>query len=154
LLAKAGTTTWQTLSIPAQHGHQAFHLTFDGTGRFTYERVLQEGLVERVICDGKTLVHLYPELGLGARRRMSRLHRAELIRLVPWIPPAAEDLAHGADVKCLDARTIAVVPHKKSNSKESEEAATGYTLHLILAVDGKLIERRFIETPSNKTRLR
>src|SRR5207247_8378607 len=106
----AASASWQTLSVPARHGRQAFRLTFDGTRRFTYERVLEEGLLERVVCDGNTLLHLYPELGLGARRTMSRFHRAELTRLIPWISPAPDDLAHGADVKCIDARTIAVVP--------------------------------------------
>ena len=46
-------------------------------GQFVYERTLAFGLVETVVCDGKTILHLYPEIGLGSRRPMSRFHRAE-----------------------------------------------------------------------------
>ena len=36
---------------------------------------------------GQTLLHLYPDLGIGARRTVSRFHRADFARLVPWALP-------------------------------------------------------------------
>ena len=51
-------------------------ITFDGSGRHVCERTLPLGLRERAICDGQNLWHLYPELAIGARRTVSRFHRA------------------------------------------------------------------------------
>ena len=85
-------------------------VAFDGTGRYRYERTTSAGLREQVVCDGTSLWHLYPELGIGARRTLSRFHRRDFARLVPWALPPAEDLAHGADLVSVDERTVAIVP--------------------------------------------
>src|SRR5262249_11844481 len=111
LLAKARTPGWQALTVPAEAGQPAYTILFDGRGRYTYERDLPTGLHERVVCDGKTLLHLYPELGLAARRTVSRFHRADFQALVPWALPSAEDLAHGMDLKAIGERTVALVLH-------------------------------------------
>jgi tetratricopeptide (TPR) repeat protein len=86
-------------------------VAFDGTGRFRYERTTSAGLREQVVCDGTSLWHLYPELGIGARRAVSRFHRQDFARLVPWALPPVEDLARGADLVSIDERTVAIVPH-------------------------------------------
>src|SRR5262249_15985675 len=65
-------SAWRTYSIPAQGLAPAYDVTFDGTGKFAWERTLSSGLKEKVVCDGKTLHHLYPELGLAAKRTVSR----------------------------------------------------------------------------------
>src|SRR5262249_51666347 len=105
LIERARSAGWQGLTVP-----HAFTLLFDGRGWYAYERALPLGLREQVVCDGRTLLHLYPELGIGARRTVSRFHRAELLRAIPWLVPPAEDLARGADVKYIDEHTIAIVP--------------------------------------------
>ena len=82
-------------------------------GRYAYERTLPSGLREQAVCDGQTLWHLYPELGIGAKRTVSRFHRAFLTDLVPWLVLPAEDLARGADLKKLGENIIAVVPRAR-----------------------------------------
>ena len=104
LIESARSTEWKLLKLPG--GVEFVH---DGSGRYAYERTLSFGLKERVICDGKHLWHLYPELGIGAKRTVSRFHRAFLYDLIPDFLPPADDLAHGADVKAIDAKTVALV---------------------------------------------
>src|SRR5262249_25924251 len=142
---------WQALTIP-----NAFTLLFDGRGWYAYERALPLGLREQVVCDGRTLLHLYPELGIGARRTVSRFHRAELLRAIPWLVPPAEDLARGADVKYIDEHTIAIVPPGlKSTPSEPGRLSPRYVaLHLLFAEDGRLAERRLVAMPSKKVIVR
>jgi ferric-dicitrate binding protein FerR (iron transport regulator) len=147
LIEGARAAGWRTLTVPAAGGLPAWSVSFDGSGRYAAERVLSSGLKEHVVCDGKELLHLYPELGLGARRTVTRFHRADLADLVPWALPPAKDLAHGYDVKCADERTVALVP---CGLKEDDRATV---LHLVFADDGRLAERRLVEMPK-KTVLR
>src|SRR5262249_48563539 len=136
-------------------GRDAVNVFFDGTGRFAYEQVLPEGLRERVVCDGTTLLHLYPELGLGARRQVTRFHRAEFARTLPWILLSADDLAHGADLKCIGERTVAILPIGGASAKGTGRKPTGSRcIHLLFAANGTLAERRLIELPAGKTLLR
>ncbi|MFP4058226.1 MAG: VIT domain-containing protein [Candidatus Brocadiia bacterium] len=58
-------------------------------------------LEERMVCDGDQVVHLYPELGLAARREASPLRRAALRRLVPHLVEPAAWLARTCDVERL-----------------------------------------------------
>jgi ferric-dicitrate binding protein FerR (iron transport regulator) len=140
LLEKIRLTGWHSLTLPADGGVPGYRIHFDGTGRFVYERVLPFGLRERVVCDGKTLTHLYPQLALAAQRDVSRFHRADLAALVPWILPPADELARGADVQLASERTVSIVPHGER----------GQVLHLVFANDGRVAERRLVELPSGK----
>jgi hypothetical protein len=142
LIDRARAAGWRKVTFPGRDGKPAFALVCDGGGRYAYEHTLPAGLVERVVCDGKTLLHLYPELGVGARRTVSRFHRAEFAALVPWALPPAEDLAAGADVTAAGERTVAVVP------RAAAEPCVG--LHLAFAADGRLAERRRVEVASDK----
>jgi Tfp pilus assembly protein PilF len=149
LIDKARTAGWQTLKV----GEVAF--TFDGSGRYAYETVSSLGLHEQVACDGKTLLHLYPELGIGARRTFSRFHRAEIAGLVPWVLPPAEDLAHGADVLSVDAHSLAVSPRDADKAKDADGNPVPYLREvLVFAEEGRLAERRLVLMPENKTLLR
>ena len=112
LIDTARRAGWQTITLGAGKDKPGIVLAFDGAGRYVYERLVSFGLHERVVCDGKTLLHLYPEIGLGARRTMSRFHRMELAHLVPWWLPPVGDLARGQDVLWSKERpnAIALVP--------------------------------------------
>ena len=88
-------------------------------------------------------MHLYPELGLGGRRRVTRFHRAELADLVPWALPPARDLAHGFDLKMAGERTVARMP---AGLKADQPALV---IHLVFAADGRLAERRLVALPKN-----
>ena len=91
-----------------------------------------------MVCDGKTLWHLYPDLGLAARRGVSRFHRLDLARSIPWTLPLPEDLARGADLELVDEHTVAVVPHAAEKGKARQTR-----LHLVFK-DGQIAERRLI----------
>jgi tetratricopeptide (TPR) repeat protein len=152
LFENARPQGWQTVTFPAEGDQPALGITFDGTGRYAYERTLPPGIRERVVCDGSTLQHLYPDLGLGARRNISRFHRLEFARSVPWAIPSPDDLARGADVKLIAERTVAVVPHG-SDRKDADGKPIPYaTVQYLFAEDGRLTERRIVEMPANKVR--
>jgi hypothetical protein len=142
---------WQTLVVPAQGGQQAFDLSFDDSGRYAYERISAEGLREKVICDGKTLLHLYPELGIGARRTVSRFHAAEFAQLTPWIPLSADDLSYDFDVSCQGAHTVVLAPRGAASTTRPDGKPASYAcVQLIFAPTGSLAERRSVLMPSGK----
>jgi predicted Zn-dependent protease len=145
VFAKARKAAWRTLTVPEQGRSPAYRISFDGTGRHAWERTLPSGLRERVACDGKTLWHLYPELGLAAKRSVSRAHRLALWHALPWVLPLPEDLARGADLE-LAGDTVVVTPHaarEDGEGKGRRAGRSGMTLHLVF-VDGRLIERRWV----------
>jgi ferric-dicitrate binding protein FerR (iron transport regulator) len=150
LIDKARDTGWQSLTIPGNDKRGDFKVLFNGRGQFTYEHVLSNGLREIVVCDGKFLLHLYPDIGLGAKRPMSRFHREELAGLVPWLLPAAQELARGADIKTIAQNMIAIVPMKTKPSLKKSGKQTEVHVHLAFASDGRLEERRLIEMPAGK----
>jgi len=138
LIDRARSAGWQEVTVPTEDGRPAFAVICDGTGRFSCDRVSPEGLRERIVCDGKTLLHVYPEIAVGAHRAVSRFHRAEFAALVPWAVPLVEDLARGADVKAVEERTVAVMRPDGTP-----------TTHLVFATDGRLVERCRL-SPSGK----
>jgi tetratricopeptide (TPR) repeat protein len=149
LINNARSNGWQavTVTVPANKKELTVH--FDGQGRFAYERTLETGLREHVVCDGKTLLHLYPEIGLGARRTLSRFHRTILTDLVPWALPSVEDLARGADLRLVGKDTVVVAPRNAAVKAPGGQSATYETIHLLFA-DGRLAERRVVEMPGEK----
>jgi hypothetical protein len=139
LLDRARTSGWQTVTL-AGTGKTEWTVACDASGRFTWERTLPTGLRERAACDGRTLWYLYPELGVGSRRTVSRFHRAELAAVVPWVLPPDEDLALGHDVRKVGPRTVALVPLA---GKDADR------VHLVFAEEGRLAERQRV-TASGK----
>src|SRR5262249_40644171 len=145
LIERARACGWRRLSLPAADRYPAFHVTFDGQGRYVYERVLPEGLREQVVCDGTTLWHLYPDLSIGARRTVSRFHRAEFTGRVPWALPTVEDLARGANLQVVGKHTVRVSPRDAGTEKPF------VCVDLLFAPEGRLAERRVLEMPAGKT---
>ncbi len=155
LIEQSRRPRWRTLNIAGNKDKPDLQFHFDGAGRYVYGQILPLGLHERVVCDGATLWHLYPELGLAARRTVSRFHRAEVAGLTPWALPPAEDLARGADVEAVDAHTVALVPlGAKTRRTKDDNPAPYYRLKLLFADDGRLVERRLEEAPAGKVALR
>ena len=74
---------------PPLSGDTAGHVLelFDATGRYRYERTLSSGLRERVLCDGTTLWHAYPDLGLSAVSPAADI-LAQAYPAPPSYPPA------------------------------------------------------------------
>jgi Tfp pilus assembly protein PilF len=151
LLARARVRGWQSLTIPASARRKGYTILFNDQGRYAYERALPHGLSERVVCDGETLLHLYPDLGLAARRRVSRFHRAAFAARVPWAVPRAEDLAHGRDVLRIADNTIALVPQGAASRKTADgKPAPYYQLHLVFGGNGRLAEWQIVLMPAKK----
>jgi ferric-dicitrate binding protein FerR (iron transport regulator)/tetratricopeptide (TPR) repeat protein len=147
LIDAARTADWKALRSSADDAKPVF--TYDGQGRYAYERRVAFGLLERVVCDGTHMWHLYPELGIGAKRTVTRFHRAPLSDLIPDFVPPADDLCYGADVKAIDAHTVAIVPLLPA---KDDEATAWVEVHLVF--DGpKLAERRWV-LQSDETRKR
>jgi ferric-dicitrate binding protein FerR (iron transport regulator)/tetratricopeptide (TPR) repeat protein len=133
MIDRARAIGWRSLDVAAAEGRPAFSVTLDGKGRYRWDRVLQWGLRETVVCDGQTLLHLYPDLGLAARRTPRRYHAAEFRQLVPWLLPTAGELARGADLRKVDDHTVAVV------------VPDAPVVHLVFAADGRLAERKVLD---------
>jgi tetratricopeptide (TPR) repeat protein len=159
LFARARMAGWHRITFSGKGEQPPVTILFDGMGRNAFDRVLSTGLKEHVVCDGKQLLHLYPELAVGARRAVSRFHRGEFWHAVPWAVPPVEDLARGADLKCLDPRTVAVVPHletqlleylSKHKKKDGSPAVTWLRLHLVFGGDGRLAERQLVRMPKQE----
>jgi tetratricopeptide (TPR) repeat protein len=146
-----GVAAWQAVTFPSQTQRPAFTVLFDHQGRFTCDRTLSIGLREHMICDGKTLWHLYPELGIGARRQLSRFHRADFAELVPWALPRPEDLAHGADLRRIADRTVALIPDGAAGRKDRAGKPVPYRRFLfVFARDGRLAEKQLVLMPANR----
>jgi tetratricopeptide (TPR) repeat protein len=143
---------WHALTFPAEAGMPAVTIAFDDAGRFAYDRVLAFGLRERVVCDGKMLTHLYPQLALASSRVANRFHRADLAAMVPWYLPPVEELARGASLTLVNERTVAIVPNGVAALKKDADGKmpSYYVVHLVLGQGGKLAERQLVEMPAGK----
>lgn len=150
LIDQARSGDWLALTIPANGPLPSYKVYYNGQGQFAYERTLISGLREEVICDGKTLWHLYPEIGLAAKRPFSRYHQPALASFNPGFLPAAEELARGYDVKAIDPSTVALVPFGVADLKAEDKY---HRVHLVFA-NGRLAERRIVEMPLGKVLLR
>ncbi|MCW8137389.1 MAG: hypothetical protein KIT58_00615 [Planctomycetota bacterium] len=135
LVERARRATWTTVSLLDDEGRETGQIQVEGGGRFVAERRLRAGLIERIVSDGTTLWHLYPELGLGARRAWSGFHHDEVLRpLVPWLLPPPEHLARGADVVLAAAGQVEVLPHDAGRARQ------------VLVFEGtSLVERRWTD---------
>jgi len=130
-------------------------ITYDHEGRYVSERTLPPGIRERVVCDGKTILHLYPDLGIGARRTVSRFHRLEFARMVPWHRGSATELTLGADLVGIDEHTVAVVPHGVEKLKDDKGKPIPYSrIHLVFADWQGIAEKQIVEMPEKKVLLR
>jgi hypothetical protein len=149
LIDAARGAGWQTLLLSIDG--EEMKVVFDGSGRYAYARTLANGLREQVVCDGTTLLHLYPDIGVAARRTVTRFHRAQFAKHVPWMLLPAEDLARGADVTKLDDRTVALVPRGADAVRNDDGKPVAYhRTHLVFA-DGKLVERRIVNVAADRT---
>jgi predicted Zn-dependent protease len=155
LIEKSRPAGWQALTLSGKDGAPGFTIVFDGAGRYAWQRMLPPGLREQVICDGKVLLHLYPQLGLFGRRAVSRFHREDFSALVPSVLPPAADLARGADLKLAGPRIVAVIPAGADALRHAKGQAVPYLrLHLVFAEDGRLAERQVVRMPKQEILLR
>ncbi|MBS0205862.1 MAG: FecR domain-containing protein [Planctomycetes bacterium] len=152
LIDKARSLGWETVKLnaidQAQTRQAAKSLVVDGSGRFVLQREIGEGLQETVINDGAVLWHLYPEIGLGAKRSLSRFHQSTIQSLIPWHVPAVDDLSLEADIKLVAERTIRIIPI--TGDAESPAERPLHAVELVFAETGRLSEARMIDIATNK----
>ena len=148
LIEKARSLGWENVRlVSVANGRRLDRdntvITVDGLGRFRIDRELSEGLKETVINDGSVMWHLYPEIGLGAKRTVSRFHQPAVQSLVPWYVPTADELSLNGDVKTVGERTVRITP-------TGEAASTIRSMiELVFAEEGRLSELRVIDRQSN-----
>lgn len=151
LINKARTLGWETLKFVVtdqQHpGNSPISLIADGSGRFVLRREIGEGLQETVIHDGGVLWHLYPEIGLGAKRSLSRFHQPAIQSLIPWYVPSVDDLSVEADIKVVAERTIRITRIKGDAEVPAKHS---FAIEVVFAESGRLAETRVIDTTANQ----
>jgi len=151
LIDKARGIGWRSVTYKRKDGTIALRIVFDGTGRFAYQQVMDNGLRQNVYCDGKTLWHLYPDLSVGAKRTFSRFHHGLISSLVPWLLPSASDLARGADLILVDERTAALSPAGADRLKDKDGKPVKYAqIQFLFAEDGQLVEQQMVRMPDGK----
>ena len=164
LIERARGAGWQTATIADPHGKTPLTVAFDGTGRYRYERTTSAGLREQVLCDGTSLWHLYPELGIGAPADAEPLPSPGL-RAARALGPASggrpgprrgRGERRRADRGHRAAGTHGQPGNRRTPGGGTDERRSPRPLgerlrtHLVFAPDGRLAERQLVEMPSGK----
>jgi hypothetical protein len=87
--------------------------------RFAVTRQTEMYLTERMVCDGREILHLYGELGLAARRPASPLRLASLRQLAPHFLPPADWLARNFNVELGDFGEAGLTLHLTPNIEQA-----------------------------------
>ena len=154
LIEKARAVGWETVTVLDDKNARDVTLACNGAGELRLERRTTDGLLEQVISDGKTLQHLYPEIGIGAKRTVTRFHRHALLSMTPWLLPPVEDLTIGCDIRQVNENTIRIMriesPESDEQTPDDSKSAEGIELaiELVFNDDGKLSECRLIKLSS------
>lgn len=154
LVKKARSLGWEQVTVPGNGKQPATTFRCNGAGHFRIEHRTNEGLREQVASDGKTMLHLYPELGIGAERKLSRFHRRNFQSVALWLLPPADDLTIGCDVEAIGESTIRITmlsQPETQKSKKGDKASDRQQLavELLFNDDGYLVERRLVELSSD-----
>jgi hypothetical protein len=151
LIEKARTSGWETVAVLDARNAPEVTLSCNGAGELRIERRTVDGLLEQVISDGTSLQHLYPELGIGAKRTVTRFHRKTLLSMTPWLLPPVEDLAIGCDIHHVSKSTIRITrvktPESDNQTTDDAKSAERFELavELVFSDDGQLAERRLVK---------
>ncbi|MDA1158559.1 MAG: VIT domain-containing protein [Planctomycetota bacterium] len=154
LIEDSRAAGWEKITISSSKNASEITLLCNGLGELRLERRTTDGLFEQVVSDGKILKHLYPELGIGAQRTVTRFHRRALLNMTPWLLPPVEDLAIGCDIRQVNESTIRIT---RLNTAKSDKQTTNdsqpaekfeLAIELVFSDDGRLTERRWIKLAS------
>tara|TARA_R110002072_G_scaffold303142_1_gene495835 strand:+ start:109260 stop:115841 length:6582 start_codon:yes stop_codon:yes gene_type:complete len=159
LIEKSRATGWESVVRLDDKDSPEVTLNCNGAGELRLERRTDDGLLEQVISDGKTLQHLYPELGIGAQRTVTRFHRRVLLSTTPWLLPPVEELTIGCDIRHVNENTIRITriktPEADKSTMDDARPADRFELaiELVFNDDGQLAERRWIKLVSKSGRV-
>ncbi|MDA1161972.1 MAG: VIT domain-containing protein [Planctomycetota bacterium] len=168
LIEKARSFGWERIEFVGHDDTVAATVLCNAAGALRIERQTQDGLIEQVVSDGTTLWHLYPELGIGSKRTISRFHRRDLLSMTPWFLPPVEDLASGCNIQFVDRNTIRITPVERSTldvSSDPDTSAKGddkspgkepirLSVELVFGHDGRVSERRLVKLPTEEVLVR
>ncbi len=154
LIEKARSLGWEEVDLARGDNSSGLKLLCNGAGHLRLERRTSDGLLEQVTSDGETLLHLYPELGIGARRSITKFHRRSLLNMTPWLLPPVEDLAIGCNILQVNDKTIRITrinsTRVDSDTDESKtESKFELAIELVFGDSGRLAERRLIKLTSD-----
>ncbi|NQT53115.1 FecR domain-containing protein, partial [bacterium] len=113
-------------------------------GRFALTRTTDMYLEERMVCDGKAIVHLYPELGLAARRAATPLRLAALRRVAPHLIEPADWLARRYEVTLAepaDGRFVLKLAPIAHVAQPSSAVKPPFHILLVANTDGRIREK-------------
>jgi hypothetical protein len=165
LIENARATGWESLEIKNEQLRTSFQIVYNGAAQFRVERKTADGLREKIICDGKTLWHIYPELGIGTKRPFTRFHELGIQNLIPWHVPTVDELSQGADIKLVGKNVIRVCPLKPQNkSKKANKAGEtkeqkqpedsndvlDIVFEFVFNKSGRLSERRVLNSKTSR----
>jgi len=155
----ARSAQWETVTLPTPDNEPPLTVTCNGEGHYAWTRIVSEGLEEQVVCDGDTLLHLYPEIGLGARRTHSHFHAETIRSLIPWLLPSVEELALSFDIVKVDDNTVGLIPLMAENRAAVEVEPTDeqnndatpqkseMMIHLVFR-NGRVVEKQAVDQAS------
>jgi len=127
IAAARKNTPTMDIAYVTKKGKTVFELQAGCEDRFAWTGRTSMYLRQDVVCDGKDIYHVYPELGLAARRSAAR-RAASLRRLVPHLMPPADELARVWDVALAetDAKQTTIrltpIPPKASDKPKTPKA--------------------------------
>ncbi len=127
--------------------------------QFANSSVSEMYLEEKFVCDGKSIVQLYDELGIAARRTATDTRLATIRSFVPHLLQPASVLAQNFDVELVesdkDSFTLKLTVAKdKSENKSEDQDVTKEAdeepfvePHLLIKTDhqGRLLQRQMIQ---------
>lgn len=122
-------------------------LVVGASDRIACVRKTEMYLEERVVCDGEYIYHLYPELGLAARRPATELRRAALRQAVPFFVEPADWLARQYDVELIDSTEGSFVLKLLPRAPAREgDRAPDTARHLLVEVsgDGRILRKTWL----------
>ena len=171
LIDRCGRTAGRRSRYPLGEGKPGIMLTFDGSGRYTYERRVSFGLHGARCLRRQDAGAPLPRDWPGRAAHVTRFHRAELANLVPWWLPPATDMARGCDLVLVGPRTVgagaargeelryeASLPRERGSGPPppcSRGRLANYLQYqLVFADDGRLAERQLVLMPEKKVLVR
>jgi hypothetical protein len=158
LIKKARSLGWEEITFVDAAADTSTRFLCNGSGAIRLERRTSDGLLEQVVSDGGTLQHLYPELGIGANRTISRFHRRSLLSMTPWLLPSAAELAVGCDIHKINDNTIRITRAASpdadtiTNEDKEPEIVSQLALELVFGENGRVAERRLIKLSTKPER--
>lgn len=141
LIEKSRRLGWERITFVSGSHNTESTLLCNGKGDLRLERRTVDGLLEQVVADGSSLQHLYPELGIGSSRPLSRFHRRALLKLTPWLLPPADELAIGCDIQKTGENTIGITRLENLNVNQKADL----TLEVVFDTDGRVAECRLVK---------